>query len=518
MAQEDLIASVNLSELTLEIRVKPVPETASSIERICAQAKYRENVVASLDALRISRARCAVRPHFVEPGRRSGNGCWGREMNTGALIYILDLNVNESYRAKGVGTWTLVQFLTSEDVKLEDIVGCWPKCSHCASEGVKKVAFLRKNHFRRIGRTDIFGYSPKSDHPSRSIPLDGDVGLMGEDFPLTTDSPLDIQHKFPLHSAIANNHTANIAKKIQCNGLTPISVAVGIKNIVAIRKLLEWDLQSDLENSNNEDGITPLERLAGTMGTEREFSEVYLGWSGYSDDDLTIQYLLRQAMGHTVEANVTDYIAKNKYGCTCGRCAGGWLSPRMRFSLEVDAAFWADSMPMEFDTFSEGQPSNPGDMMDNPSRFIPPSLRPNFYLSFYKGYCDVLRAVYLLLSNTNQILSVATVTPFLTNDDDSRFFFQNGGRTEFAFDAITQGAKDASSLCDNTMTDTFGDDWASLPTCANDLEFQLVREMLGLHIDGEWGPYDDIHVGVGPADSDEESGEDEDEDDGDGDE
>jgi hypothetical protein len=151
---------------------------------------------------------------------------------------------------------------------------------------------------------------------------------------------------------------------------------------------------------------------------------------------------------------------------------------------------------MNFDSFTKGQPADPSDMMDSPSSFIPPALYPSFYLSFYKGYCAVLSAIHDLLTTTDDALSAGGVRRFIEPDCNSEFFFQKGGRIEYAFDSITTCAQEQSPLGDDTFSETFGDDedWVSLPTCANDLEFGLVRAMIGL--DGapgsgqRWGPYD----------------------------
>lgn len=37
-----------------------------------------------------------VRSWLVDGGRRSGTGCWGRELNDGALIYLMDMSVKEN--------------------------------------------------------------------------------------------------------------------------------------------------------------------------------------------------------------------------------------------------------------------------------------------------------------------------------------------------------------------------------------------------------------------------------------
>ncbi|KAE8397708.1 hypothetical protein BDV37DRAFT_49940 [Aspergillus pseudonomiae] len=38
-----------------------------------------------------------------------------------------------------------------------------------------------------------------------------------------------------------------------------------------------------------------------------------------------------------------------KYGCTCGQCLSGFLSPRMRFSSECQARVWFDLLLEDID-------------------------------------------------------------------------------------------------------------------------------------------------------------------------
>ncbi|KAJ7655651.1 ankyrin repeat family protein [Mycena polygramma] len=486
-----------LKDLTLAFKAKNHWQYPRVIQTISVQVKHPQNgKIATLTAWRISRVYCVgsfleimdeesdemhqfsvtlfdkhgrLRPHLIGPGYRSGTGCWGREMNTGVLVYILDIDVNQQYRNHGVGSWALSQFLASEHVQSEDTVVCWPTPVRIHDKALwdtarnRQITFFRKNHFRRIGRTGFFGYSPKSDHPSRSILIDADVGALDDDFSSTATDFEERQVQFPLHCAI---------------------------NLAAVRKLLQWDLRAELESAVNAEGVTPLERVEDLMKSGREFSEIFLGWSGYSNEELTMQSLLKQAMGQTADAtNITD---KQKYGCSCNQCAGGWLSPRMRFRLDYDSGFWGDSMPMNFDRFTKGQPfDDPTSMLDSPSDFIPPALYPNFYLSFYKGYCNVLRAINLLLTSTDEVLSATKIRHSLEADRDAQFFFQKGGRIEYAFDSITYCARDQSPLGDDTFFELFGDDkdWVSLPKCANDLEFKLVQTMLSLDDRQRWGPY-----------------------------
>ncbi|KAH0589556.1 hypothetical protein H2248_005291 [Termitomyces sp. 'cryptogamus'] len=103
----------------------------------------------------------------------------------------MKISVEEKYRGKGIGSFTLKKFVTSEHInKRHDTVMCWPTPELREVTGdikwkklkEKQVAFFRKNGFRRVGRTGIFGYSPKATHPSRSIPVTHDAQEKGEDF------------------------------------------------------------------------------------------------------------------------------------------------------------------------------------------------------------------------------------------------------------------------------------------------------------------------------------------------
>ncbi|KAJ7503117.1 hypothetical protein B0H11DRAFT_619204 [Mycena galericulata] len=362
-------STLDLNDLALQFTSKRHPHYPRVIDVISLKGNHPElGAIVSLKAWRISGAHCAgsslrildedsdemhqfsvtlfdkygaVRPHLVDPGYRSGTGCWGREMNTGELIYILDIRVKKSHQGNGIGTWTLLQFLASTHVKIDDTVICWPTPVDINDENAwitvrnKQIAFFRKNQFRRIGRTHFFGYSPKADHPSRSIPLDADVGALEENFPkAVAPDGKELQNQFPLHSAIVNDRSASIVSTIQSfydkdpasihqaddKGFTPIFTATAAMNVLAVQKLLEWDLHADLRNAENVQGVTPLEGLADIMRSEREFVETFMdSWSGYPDAQLTVQALLKQAMGLTVNE---DEMPKGQYCHGCGRACG----------------------------------------------------------------------------------------------------------------------------------------------------------------------------------------------------
>jgi hypothetical protein len=114
---------MDLNALALRTKAKNHWEHPRVIKTISLTVKHPQfGDIVSLEAWRISRAHCAgsfleimdedmdemhqfsvtlfdkygnVRPHLVNPGYRSGTGCWGREMDSGELVYILDITVQE---------------------------------------------------------------------------------------------------------------------------------------------------------------------------------------------------------------------------------------------------------------------------------------------------------------------------------------------------------------------------------------------------------------------------------------
>ncbi|PBK66910.1 hypothetical protein ARMSODRAFT_1046286 [Armillaria solidipes] len=438
-----------------------------------------------------------IKPHIVAKGYRSGTGCWGEELSEGQIIYLTHIDVIEKYQRQGIGSLLLDKLFESEHVKDEDFVMCWPfPISREKSDDPALLSFFRKNNFRRVGRTKFFGYSPFPHHPSRLIQPDNDAGYVGDSFcaPSPTEEELKIhgpdffriqrEENFPLHYSIVGNMTPAIADTIQSffdkdplsisrpdpDGLRPIFIATASQNIHAVRKLLGLGVRHDLFNYENGDGLTPLEMLQGSM---------------------RIEYLLKNAMDISVGGLSDDeYVSCNKHGCTCGRCSAGWLSPRMRFQLSCQAGFSRDIMPEGLEYFT------PRQVIDIPtlllaSDYLPLQLHSSLYKTFYAGYISVFGALYDLLENSNASLSLDKVNQVARNDISTNFYFQRGGKVEYALDAIIDGALNQSWLGDGEFHAIFDNDknYMALPKCANDLEFQLVRDMLGLTADRPWGPY-----------------------------
>jgi hypothetical protein len=121
-----MAASIDLDKCEVKIKAKPDFENPKVVIRITLKATHPEHgAIANLSAYKIKRDYCRgqflevmdeyndelhqfsielfdknghVRPWLVDGSRRSGTGCWNRDMNEGALIYLLDMSVKDTVR------------------------------------------------------------------------------------------------------------------------------------------------------------------------------------------------------------------------------------------------------------------------------------------------------------------------------------------------------------------------------------------------------------------------------------
>ncbi|KAF9479090.1 hypothetical protein BDN70DRAFT_834943 [Pholiota conissans] len=466
-----------------------------------------------------------IRPWLIDGGYRSGSGCWGEELNTGEILYLEDLTVEQSYRRSGVGSWFLQKLLNSDFVlgfMRESKVYCWPMPPGAASDSndwdaqIEQVnMFFRKNGFRRVGRTSFFAYSPNPNHPSRFLPIERDPGQLNDEYPERPDiTPEQMQRDFPLHTAIVNDKTAEVAAMIasahaqdpasihkpEASGFTPIYIAAALPNLPAVRTLLDLGVTEDLRSVSNKEYMTPLEKLQDTMRQNREIMEGIIGvWQGYPQETLACEFLLKKAMGlPLVEASEAEYALKRRLGCTCGSCTDQWLSPRMKFRLKVTSQFEYDNMGTELLYFKPHQPRSEETLLCGSTSYLPLALQAQIYKTFFEGFRSLFGIIARTLADSSN--SIPTLEQFrakAVGEPGVGFYFNKGGRIEYAWDAVISIAKDQSALGDNEFENNWDDpeepfregQYANLPKCANDLAFDLVRRKLGIDPMIANGPY-----------------------------
>jgi hypothetical protein len=154
--------------------------------------------------------------------------------------------------------------------------------------------------------------------------------------------------KYPIHVLVANDRRERVDQSIRAlcamdpayihivddQRVTPIALAVTANNINAINTLIALGVTEDLMIRNPVTGNRPLESHRESMDQSRQIVETFAVWKGYDDTSLKVEAILKRAMGILPDMSDEEYMKKMKYGCTCGSCRGGWLSPRMRIRLQ----------------------------------------------------------------------------------------------------------------------------------------------------------------------------------------
>ncbi|KIK60199.1 hypothetical protein GYMLUDRAFT_85516 [Collybiopsis luxurians FD-317 M1] len=203
---------------------------------------------------------------------------------------------------------------------------------------------------------------PMLPTPSRTVSPNTDAESLREFLPLndTPISPRGYSAKYPLQNAITTSVEYRIAEVIQSSndgdhhlrdntGATLLFLAAVACKPAARRRLLTVHMNVDLKRSKRVD-LTPLERAQEATGAMQNFTQMFKAQqsSGLSDTFLTAIHLLKQTVGdETVQGvSLEDYIKARRYGCTCGSCQEGWLSPRMKLCLQCKHGSTRYRVPM----------------------------------------------------------------------------------------------------------------------------------------------------------------------------
>lgn len=208
--------------------------------------------------------------------------------------------------------------------------------------------FWRSLGFRRIGSSSWFGLASDPEHSCHHLAADDDYEI-----PEVRSSVLDPEVEWRLKNALESTDDDYVEVLSQvfndvagddprwtssdANGNTVLHLAAAkIKP-----KSVQWILSRAkvLFHHRNSQGETPLDALLANLEDSRttrrikvlteDISDQFAGFSDATVDCLTL-------LNGGTEATDVDR-QRLKYGCTCGQCISGFLSPRMRFALECQA-------------------------------------------------------------------------------------------------------------------------------------------------------------------------------------
>jgi GNAT superfamily N-acetyltransferase len=469
---------------------------------------------------------------------RKGTGAWGNELDHGSFFVLEHVIIDDEWRRKGLGT-TMVNALieksrSGERNPMFTIVSPgWLRADvekrlRGKNRGEQRdirflavdtaTAFYRSIGFRRIGSSSCFGLAQDPSHKSHAIPANKDFDPAEpkldheDDNEIEDESVWDRREKqeskklerlrvgLPLHHASLTLPDAECVafyesfKSVENPTATWTAVDSSQNNILhlAASKLnlqsIQWllantDISNALITARNIKGYTAFEALQNQLEISRTREAYQLMMVCVSD---TFRGFPSEAAGclaalQQLQSPTLNQLQKLKYGCTCGQCIDGFLSPRMKFSLLCQAEINHDLLDMDID---DGP--NWCEWHDDVLTHVAPDIRQNMRTnkSLRQGFANVfahaasaLRSdISPTLANVHEVWSECGEWP-----PHTRNFFNRGGTIESALSIVFEQAHDQDELTgDGGHWECFQEDIKRLPECRNDHEFGFVALACGL--------------------------------------
>lgn len=456
-----------------------------------------------------------LKPAFKKNASKAGSGIWGDELDIGYIHLIDSVRVEPSHRRKGLGKMLLQNVLEKGIAKsnprtynaiARDAVYFSEVRHECEgkTEEEKSAIYDRQRHiaqlflrslgFRRIGWTEWFAWTGDKGHQCHRLPAD-------QDFDPTSTSPpvpnsiMDalIRDLKTLETDEARLSAAQNAlgdhmpddstwSSTDADGNTLLHLLADSESPECVK----WVLPKcpKLADVRNSEGNTPLESFEDSlkvtrtqkrwMAVTKPMSDQFAGFS-----EAAVAILV--AFKHLSELAPLDLL-RLKYGCTCGQCQFGFLSPRMHFVLLTHAE-------MEHDMLSDDMFISDGDMFVNMNQsileFLPVPVRDNLRRnrSMRQGFANLFLYFARCLKG-NDIPTAEVVLDISRRAREwppvTRNYFDRGGTMYAVGSALFEKAMQSSQWAgDGSTEDLFGEEIDSLSTCRNDDEYGFVSGMCG---------------------------------------
>ncbi|KAE8343280.1 hypothetical protein BDV24DRAFT_161720 [Aspergillus arachidicola] len=284
-----------------------------------------------------------LEPEFRYHPVKKGSGAWSTGFDDGDIFLIETLEIDKHEVLCEINEQSVVNKETTE----------------LADRNIP-ARFWRSLGFRRIGSSAWFGFASDSEHPSRHLGADEDY-----EFPVVPSSILDPEVECNLKHALESTDNDYIKVLSQAfddaagddprwtsadaHGNTVLHLAAAKVKPNSV----QWILSRTqvLLRQRNGQGETPLDVLLTHLEESRttyrfnalteDVSDLFAGFS-----DTAVGCLISFNGG--IRVNDVEW-QRLKYGCTCGQCISGFLSPRMRFALECQADIWSDFLLEDID-------------------------------------------------------------------------------------------------------------------------------------------------------------------------
>ncbi|KAI1181439.1 hypothetical protein F5B17DRAFT_452409, partial [Nemania serpens] len=478
---------------------------------------------------------------------RKGSGVWGKELDHGDILMIENIDIEPLWRRQGVGAKLVravldkarhesrgffafvnpmhLTHLTLETVRDDEKQNSVTICEQ--SESFKH--FFRSLGFRRVGASEWLAFTINDSHPSRHLDKaqdwDAPVQLKGEQITpesicvilssLSDPSISGAECVLKMEAVFAVEENAPLRVYTDEIGNTILHAAAICRKTEPISYIMSKI--PELIEKRKSNGHTPLEALQSSLDQQRTrqltggfrgvidvISASFTGFSqsgieclsaltGTETFDLTklsdrdiwaVSSATDEMASRAREANPIRNTLRLKYGCTCGQCIGGFLSPRMRFALLTQAEIQHDTLNGSLGINHTGADwvALNEDVLCHLPRAVQQTLVSN--KSMRQGFVNLCQHIARCLRK-KRLPNTATILDFYRDEVSewppvTRSYLERGGTVAavamMLFDRVMAEDEWAG---DGMMMETFEDDINQLPACRNDHEFGFVKAMCG---------------------------------------
>ena len=455
-----------------------------------------------------------LKPEYKNHPIRKGSGIWKEELDGGDILLIENFMIDEEYRRRGLGKRVVTELLDKVKEKTRGFFAItrpnvlWTNKIRYEvadkAETEREVilqsyediakAFWRSLGFRRIGSSGWFALASDPGHPCHFISVSDDynprvphhdsseypqaliTAMMESDEALRVERLAQFLYQTPTTdpSWFMQDKVGNTLLHIAALNSQPSTVDWVMKNKFGQQML----------NTRNDAGDTPLEATLMDLEGRRTRRENMCLTLPLSDDfegypDTSVLCVAR--LKSLTEASQLD-LARISFGCTCGQCIEGFLSPRMIYALLCQAEVQSDRFNAEID-----QDSGPFwvDWNEHMFQYVPENVQNNFKTnkSMRQGFTNMFDHIATCL-RTRILPTEVNVLGALQNASEwppvTKNFLKRGGSVASVATMCFQLAMDQDEFAgDGEHQKTFSDNIELLPECRNDHEFGFVSGMCG---------------------------------------
>lgn len=358
-------------------------------------------------------------------------------------------------------------------------------------------SFWRACGFQRIGASFFFGLAKDPEHPSHGLASSNDHRRRC----VLQSLKMSKSQQFPYDEAMVVGDDTNVlaslkarleARPLHDQSWLMVDKAGGnLMHMLAdtgkpesLKWLLGMPFGDLLRKQLNFEGETPLESMEATLEEKRLKTEIMMltipksdDFEGYPPIYVACMVLLRKM------ATPSDLeLARLTYGCTCGQCIAGFLSPRLAYALICQSEIGGDMLGDESELTPNGDDWVEWNeyYLENVQAAVKQNMRTN--KSLPQGFANLVGYVAKVLE-PKRLRTAARLSAMSEGEwpPHTHNFLQRGGTPISAVLACFDVAMSQDwYLGDGEHQRIFGDETEKLPECRNDGEFVFARPRLGV--------------------------------------